>query len=137
MKMKKGLPVLLPILLIALLWLGLNGRGQQRWDELHNTRLTFPDGLTVSGGAYGPMNAGPALTMRGGAFAISWDIESDGENAIRVTTANNAAIRLEEMTVSVDGQVQKVDPEEQFFGNELTISGGGKTRNRNSAFYLA
>lgn len=78
-------------LMVLLVLLG-NGRGAQRWDDLHASRLSFPEGMERSGEPCGAINEGPALTLQAGWFTLSWEIETDGANAIELTTTNGAAI---------------------------------------------
>ena len=78
-------------LMVLLVLLG-NGRGAQRWDDLHASRLSFPEGMERSGEPCGAINEGPALTLQAGWYTLSWEIETNGANAIELTTTNGAAI---------------------------------------------
>lgn len=80
------------MILIVLLFVFCSGRGQKRWSNIQSSRLTFSEGLERTGENYGVMNEGPALTLQAGSYTISWDIETDGANAILLTSTNNAAI---------------------------------------------
>lgn len=70
---RKWLPVIALVLMVAALWIGMNGRGQRVWENLQNSRLQFPSGLKRSGDAYGVMNSGPTLSVGGGRYTIRWD----------------------------------------------------------------
>ena len=89
---KKYIPAAVCAVLMALLILLGNGREAQRWDDLHASRLTFPEGMERSGEPCGAINEGPALTLQAGWYTLSWEIETDGANAIELTTTNGAAI---------------------------------------------
>ena len=91
--------------MVAALWIGMNGRGQRVWENLQNSRLQFPSGLERSGDAYGVMNSGPTLSVGGGRYTIRWDIETDADNVIRITSTNNAAISPSEIVIPA-GQSQ-------------------------------
>lgn len=81
------------VLLISLLVVIGNGRGNRHWNNIHHSRLSFFDGAYErSGEQYGDLNEGPALTLPAGTYTLSWDIETDGANAIRIETTNDAAI---------------------------------------------
>ena len=102
---RKWLPVIALVLTVAVLWIGMNGRGQRVWENLQDSRLQFPSGLERSGDAYGVMNIGPALSIGGGRYMLKWDIETDADNVIRITTTNRAAIAPDEMVITA-GQPQ-------------------------------
>ena len=102
---RKWLPVIALVLMVAVLWIGMNGRGQRVWENLQNSRLQFPSGLERSGDAYGVMNTGPTLSIGGGRYTIRWDIETDADNVIHITSTNNAAISPSEIVISA-GQSQ-------------------------------
>ena len=89
---KKYIPAAVCAVLMALLILLGNGREAQRWDDLHASRLTFPEGMERSGEPCGAINEGPALTLQAGWYTLSWEIETDGANAIELTSTNGAAI---------------------------------------------
>lgn len=92
MSMKKYFPAMAILLLTALMWAGFHGRGQQVWENIQDTRLTFETGLERTGADYGVMNGGPGLSVTGGRYAVYYDIESDGENVLRVSAKNGADI---------------------------------------------
>lgn len=102
---RKWLPVIVLVLMVAALWIGMNGRGQRVWENLQNSRLQFPTGLERSGETYGVMNSGPALSVGGGRYTIRWDIETDADNVIYITSTNNAAISPCEIVIPA-GQPQ-------------------------------
>ena len=89
---KKYIPAAVCAVLMVLLVLLGNGRGARRWDDMHLTRLVFPEGMERSGEPCGVINEGPALTLQAGWYTLSWDIETDGANAIELTSTNGAAI---------------------------------------------
>ncbi|MGN0773610.1 MAG: hypothetical protein ACI4MP_07450 [Candidatus Ventricola sp.] len=105
MKNRKWLPVIALVLMAAALWIGMNGRGQRVWENLQDSRLQFPEGLERSGDMYGVMNTGPALSIGGGRYTLKWDIETDADNVISITTTNRAAISPGEIVISA-GQPQ-------------------------------
>lgn len=91
-RQRRCIPACLCVLLIVMLIIFGNGRGQMRWENIQSTRLTFYDGMERTGEHYGILNEGPALTLQAGSYTLSWDIETDGANAILLTTTNDAAI---------------------------------------------
>lgn len=100
MKHKKWLPVIVLLLVIILLWTCFHGRGQRTWENLQDTRLVFEQGLERTGDQYAEMNTGPALSIGGGTYTLSWDIETDADNVIHIRTTNNAAITPDEIVIS-------------------------------------
>lgn len=80
------------LLIIALVLYHSFGLSDRTWDRMQDTRMVFPAGKELSGDAYGVMNSGPSLTLPGGMYTLHWDIESDGENEIRIETTNGAAL---------------------------------------------
>lgn len=95
-------PSLVIALVIAALWLFAAGRGADVHANLQDSRLIFPAGKEASGESYGVMNEGPALTLRSGWFTLHYEIETDGHNAIRLTTTNNAGITPSVIEVGPD-----------------------------------
>lgn len=96
---RKYLPTIALLLITALLWAGFHGRGQQAWENIHQTRLTFEQGLERTGDSYGVMNSGPGLSVTGGWYTVRYDIESDGENVLRIASANGADISPSEFVL--------------------------------------
>lgn len=85
------------VLITVMLWVCFHGRGQQVWDNIQYSRLSFNQGLERTGENYGVMNSGPGLSVTGGRYTIRYDIESDGENALRVDSANGADLSPSEI----------------------------------------
>lgn len=105
---KRLWPAYISIALIVLLWAFMNGKGDRRWDNMHISRMTFPDGLEVTGENYGEINAGPGLTLSSGWYELSFDIETDGESEILISTTNEAAVTPSRIALSPGRNVQTV-----------------------------
>ena len=101
-KYQKWIPILILFSVIVLLWTFMNGRGQYTWDNLQDSRLQFTEDIERSGNQYGVMNTGPALSIGGGKYTLTWDIETDADNIIRLTTTNRAAITPDEIIISAN-----------------------------------
>jgi len=104
-KLKRWLPVIALLLAAILLLTCFHGRGQRKWENMQWTRLSFDGGLERSGLDYGEMNSGPALSVGGGTYTLSWDIETDADNLIHIRTASNSAISPEHIVIHA-GQTQ-------------------------------
>lgn len=75
---------------------------QKTWEDLPYTLLQFERGRTLNaaqGDAYGVMNAGPGLTLPAGQYRLRWAVDGDGDNLIRISCGNGAAISPQEITV--------------------------------------
>ena len=105
MKLKKWLPVIALLLAAILLLSCFHGRGQRKWENMQWTRLVFDGGLERSGPDYGEMNSGPALSVGGGTYTLSWDIETDADNLIHIRTASHSAISPDHIVIHA-GQPQ-------------------------------
>ena len=90
----------LALLLMVLLVIGWGTVTRRSWDNLHRSRMVFPDGYERAAGAYGVMNEGPALTLPAGMYTIDWEIETDGLGAIIIETTNGAAVSPQRMTIT-------------------------------------
>lgn len=99
LKNRRGLAAIALLLVAAALWMGLNGRGKRVWENLQDTRLVFSSGTERGGETYGLMNSGPALCLGGGLYTLQWDIETDADNVIRISTVNCAAIAPSEIVI--------------------------------------
>ena len=97
-RIKRFLPYAACLLLIALLWAVAGGR-TRTFDNLQDSRLVFSQGLERTGEDYGILNEGPALTLQPGEYTLRWQIETDADNAILVTTTNGADISPREIDV--------------------------------------
>lgn len=117
-------PAALSILLIVLLVLFGNGRRRRRWDHMEASRLVFSEGLERTGEAYGVMNEGPALTLPAGAYTLSWDIETDGQSTILITTSNDAAISPSQAEISAQNSTGTVSFEaiDQIYNLQILVS---------------
>ena len=102
MKLKRWLPVIAMLLAVMLLLACFHGRGQRKWENMQWSRLAFDGGLERSGPDYGEMNSGPALSVGGGTYTLSWDIETDADNFIHVRTANDAGISPDDLVIRAD-----------------------------------
>lgn len=114
----------LSILLIVLLVLLGNGRGRRHWEHIESSRLVFSDGLARTGETYGVMNEGPALTLPAGVYTLSWDIETDGQGKISITTTNDAAISPTYVDISAQNRTGTVslDAIDQLYNLQLPVS---------------
>ena len=86
--MRKRGAVLLLLVLAALALLTGRPAREQVWEDLPYTLLHFDGGLErdlSQGGAYGVMNSGPGLTLPAGTYRVKWRVESDGDNALRLS----------------------------------------------------
>lgn len=99
MKYRKWLPVIALLLAVVLMWAFFHGRGQRTWENIHHSRLMFEEGLERTDSNYGKMNTGPALSVGGGRYTLSWDIETDADNVIRIASTNQAAISPSEIVI--------------------------------------
>lgn len=75
---------------------------QKTWEDLPYTLLQFDRGRTLDsaqGDAYGVMNAGPGLTLPAGQYRLKWSVDGDGDNLIRISCGNGAAISPQEIAV--------------------------------------
>lgn len=104
MKKRASVPAafLLSFALIAAVFLtGVLDR-QKTWTDMPYTLMDFADGRTLNtaqDGQYGPMNEGPDLTLPAGEYRVKWQIDADGENYIRLSSQNGAAIVPDEIAL--------------------------------------
>lgn len=82
--------ILLCVIAIAILWTAHYVRGPQVWEALDVTYMTYPNGWEVfrEKTGYGIVNGGPGLSLQCGTYQLFWEIESDGENQVLLTTDN-------------------------------------------------
>ena len=88
-----GVLLLVCLALIAVIFATGVLNKQKVWADLPYGLMHF-DSLrrdTAAGDAYGMMNDGPGLTLPAGGYRVKWVIESDGDNRLRITTANGVA----------------------------------------------
>lgn len=101
---KKWLPIALAVLLAGLCWaLGL-GIGDVTIPDLQMGNLNFRRGGNKSfylseGDAYGALNGGPGFTLPAGRYRLLVTVESDGDNAVRIKTSNNAIAEPAELAL--------------------------------------
>ena len=97
-------------LLIAAVWLLGVGRQPMTFREMNKpygqVKLEFQGWQksfsTENGDSYGTVNGGPHLSLRPGTYRLSWVIETDAENTIRITSENGARIEPSEIAVPAD-----------------------------------
>ena len=103
-RIKLLLPVLLAVLLIALCWtLGL-GKSDVVFSDMHRNGMNFRQGddktFTLDDGdEYGLLNSGPSFTLPAGRYQLRVTVDSDGDNAVKITSSNNARVEPAELTL--------------------------------------
>ena len=102
MKLKRWLPALALFLASVLLLACFHGRGQRKWENMQWSRLVFDGGLERSGPDYAEMNSGPALSVGGGTYTLSWDIETDADNVIHIRTRSDSGITPDHIVIRAD-----------------------------------
>ena len=86
---------------ILLTWIIYFFRGPQRWDSLDITHMGYFNGwdLTASDQGYGQVTFGPGLTLQSGRYTIEWEIDTDADNIVYLTTDNDANLSPSSFTV--------------------------------------
>lgn len=107
-KLKRLLPVLLAGAIVLLCWTTGLGRGSVQFANLEKDGLTFfrSGNKTFSlaeGAAYGVLNDGPGFTLPAGHYTLSVTTDGDGDNLLRITTSNGAAVEPAEFTLPAHG----------------------------------
>lgn len=76
-------------------------RSEKRWDDLDISHMEYPNGweLTASEHGYGQVTFGPGLTLPSGRYIIEWEIDTDADNIVTLTTDNHANLAPANFTV--------------------------------------
>ena len=88
--------------MLAALWGYEALHGERIWDNLQDA-MTFEYGAAVEGKPCGVMSAGPGMTLRAGTYRLDYEIDTDGENTMRLAADNTVSIFPDE-TVIESGQ---------------------------------
>ena len=116
-RLKKILPVLAAVLLLALVWgTGLRD-SQYAWDDLAIDRavygMEFRDGRlahdAAAGDAYGALSAGPYLDLPAGNYRLRFLAETDADNRVGIVSANGAAIEPAEIIIPADSWMMETE----------------------------
>lgn len=103
---RRWAPVALAAALVALVFMLGLGQKQKTWVNMTEGLLSFERGTALSlsrGDAYGAMNGGPGFDLPAGTYRFKWIAQTDADNRLRITSANQAQIEPCEAAVRADG----------------------------------
>ena len=109
-RMRPGATLVLCALLILAVWVLGIGKAPIVLDEMNKPGLKpgleFRDSKksfsTEQGDEYGEVSRGPGLLLTKGRYRLSWIIETDAENVIRITSQNGARIEPSQIVIPAD-----------------------------------
>lgn len=113
---------------------------QKVWPSL---ALDYADGRAMheleKGDAYGVVTSGPNMNLAPGVYRMKIQVESDGENRIRLTSSNDAKIIPDEFVLQADVfeqefEFEAIDPVQEF-GIEAAFESGSYMHFVNVRFY--
>lgn len=104
-KLPAAWPMLAALLLIALVWIAGVGKAPWVFEELHQNYLTFRLGAKsfyADSDGHGVLSSGPNFSLPAGTYKLRWRIETDENNAFRITTGNNARVEPSEIAIEAN-----------------------------------